>query len=840
MIPTVIVSTSPRWRGIVSRLFAARRLDSLHIGWLQLETGNSLPDENRVEATVEVVESGVLDEGESSALSDVKRRLSRQMRQLLSESGNTIDKMGAGGRGSFSHLILLGSLYEHGANQLLLAALGAAFKARELFAGSPRVRIDIVGLLPSESHNDEAFYAANKAIFETLEPLHDSSRPGEPYATYHLLTALEDDPPLKGGEMPESAPDASDLLVTMVDYAVRFEREQVSAGHPPAGSFMGLYGFADVAYGVGDFLRALARAEIVDFRHELLLEELPTEPAEVKELVKAWKPWKSSVEQEIDQQIDQHMEAGFNLPGDARPPPPTASDDLQAFETELRVFAARAQSYQHTLRENLEPLEDSTIEAFTGSLQRHWDQLVDKDGFSVPIASSFARSLCEGAVEPLTESGLLDERRKTVLAICRGDIIGPLKEVVADPAAKVLLDGVVGPTTLSGLVETSDDPALQVAHRLLSDLPSDYDDEEEVIGWMERSLTVLPKALEDAWRALCEKRLPEHDEKIEAHRAEKPGFFGKSEHQRKEQELLAARAQEIRGIQEPFIALAGAYSEQVKQCHGRARWLGAWRSLRGALEELCGEVTIATRRIRNAMDVAYGIASEDLARTNWSPSISDMLLETERFSPKRIEKCVRATRAAGVGAIMPGRRIRKHAEKEIESLSELIPVKIDELIPKTLTQALWDPTDPENYTFYFEIIDKLASTATRHAKVDPTATTSKWAPVVLPLMAVEGGDGSPLGSVMGSRKLPPFFPGLAGRKSSWTVLDGKPGLLELRFAALGLTARHWGRHQSMIENDEEYESYNRGGEGGGVVYSKAYEVLSGGLELGGGDEDDED
>ena len=600
----------------------------------------------------------------------------------------------------------------------------------------------------------------------------------------------------------------SESVATLVDQIEHVEREQLAVGSPPEGHHLGLFGFGDVAYRPGDLLGALVAAGGPDFRCLFQLEPLSRDENTTEDLKEEWSPWREELDAEIERCLDAHMTEGFLIPDVSEARPPSAELDAGAFEQELALWATKLKRQTHkALLDNLKPLDREAAQKFEKWIERHWDQLIDQRRHPLAVAEVFGRGISDGDVKGIVRDGVVPARKKTAMQICRGDGIGPIDEKVEDPVIKEIFTSNSDLTSIMDRIIESEDPAVHIRMRFMRSSPQDmYGDEEEGVAWMQDCLRRFPDELQDEYERM-KQRLAEADEEIDTARAEKVGFFKRGEHRERLAELEGNRLQVVREIQRTIVALAAVHEEQVRRCYGRARWLGAWRGLRRRLEKLSDDVTSAAANIRDAFDRAYDETSEGLARAQKRLNVGERLLRTARYAKDRVDQLVEdeyERLEASKAVVLSGRRIRGFAEGSIGTISDLLPRAIAAELPWTLSEALLKPDEDRDPSFLYDILGQLADCATSDAKVNAAAIDDSWLPLVLPFLSCEGGAKGPVAEVLGRQKMPPFFPGLSTRDSSWALLPGEDELMELRFACIGLSVEQFDRYESMSNFRDQY------------------------------------
>ena len=831
MNQTVLVTTSPRFREVVSDLLAHGQLDARYVRWIHVETeGGEDAQGEQEHCSVVSVDSALLQDhvtGSDPELRKLEARVAGMIRSDLFKSEASLERIGDAERGSFGYVAILGTLFEHKSNLASILALRAALAVSRLLSGVPSVRVDLLGLIPSGAHDDEALSVCLDMI-KAISPLHRSRTSVDPWFAFRLLMGVEDAATDTAEEVASHKAVLSEAVATMVEQIEHIEHQQLSVGAAPEGHHLGLFGFADVGFRPGDLLGALASAGGPDFRHLFQLQPLPTDENTIEDLKEEWSAWREELEAALEPLLDAHMAEGFRVPDLSGSEPPSADLDVEAFEQSLLVYVSKLKRQTHEgLRDNFKPLARQAAERFEKWIQRHWDQLVEARRHSIAVAETFGLGLREGPVGQIVRDGVVPAQKKTAMRVCRGDGIGPIDDKVEDPVIREVFKSNADPSSIMSLILESEDPAVRIRMRYMQTSPvDDYGDEEEGIAWMTDCLAAFPDELKVEYDRIKEK-LETADKELEEARSEPVRFFKRGEHKERVAELVGNKEQVARGIQQTIVAIAEVHDEQVRRCYGRARWLGAWRSLRRRLERLSNEITAAATNIRDAFDEAYDETSEGLARAPRQLSLGEDLLSTARYACERLEELVEdvSRRMEADGAVvLSGRRMRAYAERPIDTIAELLPGEIAAELPWTLSEAVLKPDEDRAPAFLFDILGKLCEAATHDAKVNPAAIEDSWIPLVLPYLTCEGGTEGPIAAVMDRHAVPPFFPGLSTRDNGWSLLPGEQDLLELRFACLALSPSHLARYEQMCRFADQHKRLSAELTPDAVAHGAVYEA----------------
>ena len=264
MNETILISTSPKAGSILeslleNKIIREKLVHNLQVSFPSDATSNQDQGEIKDRADQYYLEANpsllIIKPSFPAEAKPFISNLSRRLRSLISQGS------------SFAHLIILGTLHEHDSNLLTIFSLAAALEVKKLLAQSPVVRIDLVGLLPSIGHTEEQQLIC-LSFLEEIGRLHESAKAKEPGPAYKSLIIAEDEP-----DASSPNPFLLNSISTLIEFVREIDKQQLIASSAPADHHLGIFGYNDIAYRIGDYLRLLPLSGGPDIGNRLLRSE---------------------------------------------------------------------------------------------------------------------------------------------------------------------------------------------------------------------------------------------------------------------------------------------------------------------------------------------------------------------------------------------------------------------------------------------------------------------------------------------------------------------------------------------------------------------------------------
>lgn len=719
----------------------------------------------------------------------------------------------AGPPGDLAHVVVLGTVNDHGANQLTLHALRAALEARRMLAGQPDLRVDLLLSQPLQAFAvSPEQQEISLRMLEALEPMQQSARSQEAWFGYRSALLVDETAGTGGDGDPD--PLICDAIDTWGQLAEHLEIRQTAAASAGDGRHLARCGVSVAAYKPGDLLGAIAAQGGPDYRQRLLLSVLEDGEPLPPRLKQAWQTWRTQVEEEIGRVIDAHVKRVAAPPRFSVPPLPPPDAGAGAFADALKAWATSPTEVELQLT----PLAGEAADAFADWLADHMGRLVDRQGLSLPEIALFARGLFQGPVPGLDtfdgkdEHGgidIVDEYRMRRMAICRGDLVGTLDERVEDPELRASFLDDVELEDRAERIAKSNDPAVALRMPMAIAIGSRYEDEEQVLGWVADEIRRFPGRLMEQLEELAP-RLSAIDEDIDKARPLAEKFWAK----RVDKEALAAlhtrRGDEEARFLERISDLAGTHVDRLERCAQRAHALGAWRTLRLRIVEDAGEMLAACGRVGEAFDRVYADTTDLTGAGPHVTALGDRLVRDPRFATARLSEQVDTAEAEmreSGATFVSGRRLLCGNAGDLPPVAELLPPEISEVIPWDLSSAL--APAPGQSSAFADLLEELARRAFEQAGLDPTVGSTGQPPVVLPVLSTDAD--SPVAGFL--RDEPTFLSFLWGRIDPWLFLATADARLELRLIALDVPLpgllRHGAMRTSALEHRDRAERTGR-------------------------------
>lgn len=816
MTRTVLITTSPSQRRAVGQLCEREGFLDPDLRWFHLAFGGDpgappqAPDGNATFApgecrelpvdpilALETVATGETPDALASAAPALLYALEQWIRLAVLDGS-------AGPPGDLAHVMVLGTVNDHGANQLTLHALRAALEARRMLAGQPDLRVDLLLSQPLQAFAvGPEQQEMSLRMLQALEPMQQSARRQEAWFGYRSAVLVDET--AGGGRGGDPDPLTCDAIDTWIQLAEHLETRQTAAASAGEGRHLARCGMSIAAYKPGDLLGAIAAQGGPDFRERLLLRTPEDgEPLSAR-LENIWHAWRARVEEEFERVIDAHVMRVAAPPRISIPPLPPPEAGAAAFADALQAWVSSPPEVELQLT----PLAGEAADAFADWLADHLGRLIDREGLSVPETALFARGLFEGPVPGLDsfdgddEHGgvdIVDEYRKRRMAICRGDLVGTLDELVEDPGLRAAFLDDVEFEDRAERIANSDDPAVALRMPMAIAIGSRYEDEEEVLGWVADEIRRFPGRLAEQLDKLAP-RLAAIDEEIDEARPRAEKFWAKRADKEALSALQARRGVEETRFLERIVDLAGTHRDRLERCAQRAHALGAWRTLRLRILGDAAGILAACDRVGEAFAQVYHDTTDLLGAATHVTALGDRLVRDPRFDSDRLAAQADAaeTELQESGAsFVSGRQLLRKDATELPAVADLLPPEISDLIPWELSAAL-SPM-PGRSSAFADLLEELARRAFEQTGLDPTVGSSGQPPVVLPVLSTDAD--SPVAGFL--RAEPTFLSFLWGRIDPWLFLATADARLELRLIALDVPLPGLLRHGAMRTAAQEH------------------------------------
>ncbi len=808
MIRTVLITTSPSQRRAVERLSRDPEFRVPELRWFHLSFDGGPVGALQAPDDTVTFEPGtcrdlpvdpsltldVIPDPQAEPLASQGPALLYALEQWIRLA--TLDGS-AGPPGDLAHVLVLGTVTDHGSNQLTLHGLRAALEARRMLAGQPDLRVDLLLAQPLQSFAvGPEQQEISLRMLEALEPMQQTASRQEAWFGFRSTVLVDETAGTGGGDEPD--PLICDAIATWIQGAEHIEARQTAAASAGGGRHLARCGVSVAAYKPGDLLEAIVDAEGPDFRERLLLRGLDEGGAVPGRLRDHWGSLRASVETEIERTIDDHVRSVAAAPRISAAPIPPPSAGAEEVAAALKTWVDDPPEVEQVLT----PLPPETADTFGGWLADRLGDLVDRHGFSLPEVGLFARGLVDGPVPGLDafdgkdEHGgadLVDEYLKRRLAICRGDLVGTIDELVEDPELRrSFLDNEELDDRAERIL-SSEDPAVAMRMPMAMAIGGHYQEEEEVLEWSAEQVRRFPERLLEQLERL-RPRLEALDQEIEDARPRAEKFFAK----RTDKEALAERIEERRRVEADHLdricALAGTHVDRLERCAQRAHALGAWRTLRLRILRDVGEVLEGIGRVGEAFARVYEDTTDLQAAATHVTALGERIAGDPRFSSTalgpQVDDAERQLRDSGANFVR-GRTLLTCDEEDLPAVPDLLPPEISEIIPWDLSSAL--SPSPGSSDAFADLMEELARRAFDQAGLDPTVGSADQPPVVLPLLSCD--ENSPIVDFLRSNST--FLSFLWGRLDPWRFLATADARLELRLLSLDVPLTGLLRHGAM-------------------------------------------